>query len=1029
MVSRDPLDRQDAAGGKPTASAVAPAGDGLVIDQVFSTPGVHPFEQIQWDRRSARINDGAGRVVFEQDDVEVPSTWSQLAANVVVSKYFYGEKGTGERENSVKQLVHRVCRTIADWGLADGVFATADDGERFYQELTCLCVNQFGAFNSPVWFNVGLLHVNGVPGSEGNFHWDPELGQSVRTMRSYEYPQASACFIQSVDDTMEDIMRLAASEAMLFKYGSGTGSDLSTLRSSREKLSGGGTPSGPLSFMRIFDQVAGVIRSGGKTRRAAKMQSLRCDHPDIKEFIECKMTEEKKAWALIDAGYDGSIDGSAYASVMYQNSNLSVRLTDEFMQACLDGNGWQTRAVTTGEPMAKYPARDLLDLIAEGTRICGDPGVQYHSTINRWHTCKASGPINASNPCSEYMFLDDSACNLASLNLIKFRLPDGRFDVERFRAAVRIFIIAQEILVDRSSYPVARICRNSHDYRPLGLGYANLGSLIMSLGLPYDSGAGRALAAAVTAIMTATAYAASSELASRLGPFPQYTRNRKDMLQVLRMHREAAEGISPKDCPAELRDRAIACWDEAAASAAAMGCRNAQVTVLAPTGTIGFMMDCDTTGIEPDIALVKYKSLAGGGMFKIVNQTVPLALERLGYTNGQIAAIVGYIDDHDTIEGSPEFADEHLPVFDCAFKPANGSRSIHYMGHIRMMGAVQPFLSGAISKTVNMPKESTAEEIRKVYVEGWKLGLKAVAIYRDGSKRTQPLNTSKDEKAAAGVARLSGGGGKMLLIDEATLEEARRQPHRERLPATRPSITHKFSVGGHEGYLTVGQYEGGRPGELFVTMAKEGSTVGGMMDAFATSISLCLQFGVPLEDLVKKFTHQRFEPSGMTSNHDIPFAKSVVDYIFRWLGLTFLEEYRKTNLPVRGQTDAPVPQLPARQITSTSEAVREDAASGAGSAVQASDKEVKRSGGVSSGLYVTTSTEDRVLAGASSLAVPIPGAGELLSRRMAPQVEHIDQQFSHYQEDAPACDVCGSITVRNGNCYKCYNCGSSLGCS
>jgi ribonucleoside-diphosphate reductase alpha chain len=1026
MVSRDPLDRQDSADGKPAASAVAPAGDGLVIKQVFSTPGVHPFEEIQWEKRSARINDGAGKMVFEQDDVEVPATWSQLATNVVVSKYFYGERGTGERENSVRQLVHRVCRTIADWGLADGVFASPEDGERFYQELTHLCVNQHGAFNSPVWFNVGLLHVNGVSGSEGNFHWDCELGQPVRTMRSYEYPQASACFIQSVDDTMEDIMRLASSEAMLFKYGSGTGSDLSTLRSSREKLSGGGTPSGPLSFMRIFDQVAGVIRSGGKTRRAAKMQSLRCDHPDIKEFIECKMVEEKKAWALIDAGYDGSIDGSAYGSVMYQNSNLSVRLTDEFMQACLDGNGWQTRAVTTGEPMAKYPARELLDLIAEGTRICGDPGVQYHSTVNRWHTCKASGPINASNPCSEYMFLDDSACNLASLNLIKFRLPGGGFDIERFRAAVRIFIIAQEILVDHSSYPVAKICRNSHDYRPLGLGYANLGSLIMSLGLPYDSGAGRAMAAAITAVMTATAYVASSELASRLGTFPQYPRNRKDMLHVLRMHREAAEGISPKDCPGGLRDGAIACWATAVASAEAMGCRNAQVTVLAPTGTIGFMMDCDTTGIEPDIALVKYKSLAGGGMFKIVNQTVPLALERLGYTSEQIAGIVEHIDDHDTIEGSPGFADEHLSVFDCAFKPATGRRFIHYMGHIRMMGAVQPFLSGAISKTVNMPKESTAEEIRKVYVDAWKLGLKAVAIYRDGSKRTQPVNTSRDEKAPA---RPTAPGGKMVLIDEAMLEEARRQPHRERLPATRPSITHKFSVGGHEGYLTVGQYEDGRPGELFVTMAKEGSTVGGMMDAFATSISLCLQFGVPLEDLVKKFTHQRFEPSGMTSNHDIPFAKSVVDYIFRWLGLTFLEEYRKTNLPVRGQTDAPASGSPARPMTSTSEAVREDAASDAGSAIQASDKEVKRSGGASSGLYVTTGTEGLVLAGASSRAVSIPGAAELLSRRMAPQVERIDQQFSHYQEDAPACDVCGSITVRNGNCYKCYNCGSSLGCS
>lgn len=1022
MISRDPLEPKDSADNK---QAVAPARDGLTVEQVFSTPGVHPFEEIQWDTRPARISDGSGKAIFEQDDVEVPATWTQLATNVVVSKYFYGEKGTSERECSVKQLVHRVARTIADWGLADGVFATPQDGERFYQDLTYLCVNQYAAFNSPVWFNVGLLHVNGVPGSEGCFHWDAEQNKPVRTMRSYEYPQSSACFIQSVDDTMEDIMRLAAAEAMLFKYGSGTGTDLSTLRSSREKLSGGGTPSGPLSFMRIYDQVAGVIRSGGKTRRAAKMQSLRCDHPDIKEFIECKMVEEKKAWALIDAGYDGSIDGDAYASVMYQNSNLSIRLTDEFMQAAIDGKPWRTRAVTTGKPMDEYPASELLDLIAEGTRICGDPGVQYHSTVNHWHTCKTSGPINASNPCSEYMFLDDSACNLASLNLMKFRLPDGSFDIERFRAAVRIFVIAQEILVDRSSYPVDRICRNSHDYRPLGLGYANLGCLIMSLGLPYDSDAGRAMAAAITAIMTSTAYTASSELSSRLGSFPQYSSNQEDMLQVLRMHREAAEGISPTDCPEELRSQAIACWTEAVASAEAFGCRNAQVTVLAPTGTIGFMMDCDTTGVEPDIALVKYKSLAGGGMFKIVNQTVPLALERLGYSESQISAIIEHIDDNDTIEGSPELADEHLPVFDCAFKPANGKRFIHYMGHIRMMGAVQPFLSGAISKTVNMPKESTAEEIRKVYVEGWKLGLKAVAIYRDGSKRIQPLNTSNGTKPAAKLS--TAKDGEVLFIDEEMLEAARRQPHRERLPATRPSITHKFSVGGHEGYLTVGQYEGGRPGELFVTMAKEGSTVGGMMDAFATSISLCLQFGVPLEDLVKKFTHQRFEPSGMTSNRDIPFAKSVVDYIFRWLGLTFIEEYRQTNLPKRGQSDASTPAQPERPRIPASE-VREDTASNAGSATQISDKDVKRSAGASSGLYVTTSKEDNVLAGASSKAMTIPAAG-VLSRRMKPQVERVDQQFSHYQEDAPACDICGSITVRNGNCYKCYNCGSSLGCS
>jgi len=1018
MVSRDPVEVNEVVEGSGRLSPPS-APEGLTVEQVFSTPGEHPFDEIEWEKRTARITDGQGRTIFEQEDVEVPSTWSQLATNVVVSKYFYGEIGTEQRERSTRQLVHRVARTITDWGIEDGLFATEDDGERFYQELTYLCINQYGAFNSPVWFNVGLFHQNGIAGSEGNYHWDSAENRPVRTIRSYEYPQGSACFIQSVDDTMEDIMRLARSEAMLFKYGSGTGTDLSTLRSSREKLSGGGKPSGPLSFMRIFDQIAGVIRSGGKTRRAAKMQSLRCDHPDIREFIECKMTEEKKAWSLIDQGYDGSIDGDAYASVMYQNANLSIRVTDEFMEAALDGADWQTYAVTTGEPMVKHNARELLELIAEGTRICGDPGVQYHSTINRWNTCKASGEICASNPCSEYMFLNDSACNLASLNLMKFRLPDGGFDVERFRSAVRIFIIAQEILVDHSSYPSEKICRNSHDFRPLGLGYANLGSLIMSLGLPYDSDAGRAYAAAVTAIMTATAYTTSSALASRLGTFPQYRKNRRHVLTVLNMHREAAGEIPEDLCPPELRRRAVECWDEAVAAADTLGCRNAQVTVLAPTGTIAFMMDCDTTGIEPDIALVKYKALAGGGMFKIVNQTVPLALEQLGYSTEQIGAIVEHIDDHDTIESALHLKDEDLPVFDCAFRPANGKRCIHYMGHIRMMAAVQPFLSGAISKTVNMPRESTAAEIMQVYIDAWQLGLKAIAIYRDGSKRIQPLSVRGEEEQAAGEDK---------HIDEEMLEAARRMPHRKRLPATRPSLTHKFSVSGHEGYLTVGQYEDGQPGELFITMAKEGSTVGGMMDAFATSISLCLQFGVPLGDLVKKFTHQRFEPSGMTSNRDIPFAKSVVDYIFRWLGLTFLEDYRKTNLPKRKEPAA-APSEPAGEEKAVTEAVREDAASGVDRAAQTSDTEVQRSAGASlAGSYVPVSLDGRLAAPLGGRLSP-PAAPDLLSPRMIPQIERIDQQFSHYQEDAPACEVCGAITVRSGNCYVCYNCGTSLGCS
>ena len=991
------------------------AKEGLTVEQIFSTPGEHPFDQIVWEKQSARITDEKGAVIFQQDDVEVPTEWSQLATNVVVSKYFYGEAGKPHRENSIKQLVHRVTRTIADWGREDGLFATDDDAERFYQELTYLCINQYGAFNSPVWFNVGLYHHNGIAGSEGNYHWDAPANRPDKTLRSYEYPQASACFIQSVEDRMEDIMRLAQAEAMLFKWGSGTGTDLSTLRSSREKLSGGGRPSGPLSFMRVYDQIAAVVKSGGKTRRAAKMQSLRCDHPDIREFIECKMREEKKAWALIEQGYDGSFNGDAYSSVMFQNANLSVRVTDEFMQAVVDDDDWQTYAVTTGEPMEKHKARELMALLAEGTHVCGDPGVQYHSTINRWHTCPESGEICASNPCSEYMFVNDSACNLASLNLLKFHRSDGSFDIDRLRSAARLFIIAQEILVDHASYPTERICRNSHDFRPLGLGYANLGSLIMSLGLPYDSDRGRAYAAAVTAVMTGTAYATSAELASQLGPFAKFGRNRQAMLKVIRMHRGAVEGISGELCPPDLLAAARATWNEALAGGEKHGYRNAQTTVLAPTGTIGFMMDCDTTGIEPDIALVKYKQLAGGGIFKIVNRTVPLALDRLGYDEQEIADIVAHIDEHESIEGAEALKAEHLPVFDCAFRPATGQRSIQPMGHIRMMAAVQPFIAGAISKTVNMPKETSPKEIMDVYLAGWELGLKAVAIYRDGSKRTQPVNVSRQSTKAAVLEQIS----------PEQLAAALREPHRDRLPATRLSVAHKFDVAGHEGYLHVGLYEDGRPGELFITMAKEGSTVGGMMDAFATAISLCLQYGVPLEALVKKFGHQRFEPSGMTSNPDIPFAKSIVDYIFRWMGLTFIEDYRKKNLPQRGK-----PAADSSSTQAASEAVKDDASSESQSADRASDKEVSSPvGALSQGLYVPRGNSGGNGAGVGTRAKTAAPARTANSSPMPERLERVDQQFSHYQEDAPACDVCGSITVRNGNCYKCYNCGSSLGCS
>jgi ribonucleoside-diphosphate reductase alpha chain len=1003
----------DNAKSDPAAGQDRCAHDGLKVEPVFSTPGEHPFDQISWEKRSARITGDGGEVIFEQNDVEVPADWSQISTNVVVSKYFYGAAGTEARENSVRQLVGRVADTITAWGKEDGLFASEADAQSFQRELTWLCVNQYGAFNSPVWFNVGLYHTNGVAGSEGGYHWDETTEAPVRTENCYEHPQASACFIQSVDDNMEDIMRLATQEAMLFKHGSGTGTDLSSLRSSREKLSGGGTPSGPLSFMKVYDQVAAVIKSGGKTRRAAKMQSLRCDHPDIKEFITAKMDEERKAWALIEQGYDGSFNGDAYSSVMYQNANFSVRVTDEFMQAAMDDQSWTTRNVTDNNASVSYPAQELLRLIAEGTHVCGDPGMQYHSTINKWHTCPQSGEIRASNPCSEYMFLDDSACNLASLNLMKFRKADGTFDTQRFTAAARIFIIAQEILVDHASYPSARLTRNSHDFRPLGLGYANLGALIMSMGLPYDSDSGRATAGAITALMTAAAYATSAELASRIGSFPQFYKNRHAMLKVMQNHHDAVDTVEAEPGDPNLLAEARTMWDQALAAGQQHGYRNAQVSVLAPTGTIGFMMDCDTTGIEPDIALVKYKQLAGGGMFKIVNQTVPLALERLGYAKEQISEIISNIDEHDTIENAPYLTEDHLPVFDCAFTPANGTRCIGYKGHIRMMAAAQPFLSGAISKTVNMPHEATIEEIMEVYLEGWKLGLKAVAIYRDGSKRTQPLNTRQMTKKEKQLVEQIG-------ISPEDLEKAKRTPHRNRLAATRPSITHKFDVAGHEGYLTVGLFDDGQPGELFVSMAKEGSTVGGMMDVFATAVSLCLQYGVPLEALVKKFTHQRFEPSGMTGNRNIPFAKSIVDYIFRWLDQTFLEEGQSN--PATKKAIGEKPAAKPKPTKAAPEAVTDDVSSEPGRVKSASRTDARRP-------FDALSAPTQGGGNGSSEDKPAATATATRTATRLEKLERVDAQFSHFQSDAPPCPRCGSITVRNGSCYKCHNCGESLGCS
>jgi ribonucleoside-diphosphate reductase alpha chain len=977
-----------------------------------------PFDTTEWELRTAAIKGEDGKVLFEQPACEIPAAWSQLATNVVVSKYFYGEIHTPEREHSVKQLVHRVARTIADWGIADGYFKTAEDGERFYRDLSWLCIHQHGAFNSPVWFNVGLFHQYGVKGAPCNWRWDESAHEVVQPQNPYEYPQGSACFIQSVQDNMEDIMELARSEAMLFKFGSGTGTDLSTIRSQREKLAGGGKPSGPLSFMRVYDQVAAVVKSGGKTRRAAKMQSLKVTHPDIMEFIECKAKEENKARVLIEkGGYDSNFNGEAYSSILFQNANLSVRLTDDFMEAADRDDTWTTRWVTDSSKAGPaFKARDVLGRMAECAWQCGDPGVQYDTTINRWHTCPTSGRINASNPCSEYMFLDDTACNLASINLMKFRKPDGVFDVERFSAACRIFFIAQEILVDHASYPTRRIAKNSHMFRPLGLGYSNLGSVLMADGLAYDSDAGRGLCGAITAILHGSANRTSAELAAAVGPFEGFAANREPMLNVMQMHRSETDRIDPS-CPQYLRDAARRIWDDVLAMGRRHGYRNAQATVLAPTGTISFLMDCDTTGIEPDIALVKYKQLAGGGMLKIVNQTVPLALRTLGYDEPQVEAILAAIDKNDTIEGAPDLKDQHLSVFDCAFKPRLGKRSIAWQAHVKMMAAAQPFISGAISKTVNMPRETTPADIAGAYAEGWRLGLKALAIYRDGSKESQPLSTSTEaDKNASKVTAA---------------------PRRERLPDTRRSVTHKFNVGGHEGYITVGLYDDGRPGELFITMAKEGSTIGGLMDAFGTAVSMSLQYGVPLEVYVKKFSHTRFEPWGYTKNPDIPVAKSLVDYLFRWMGTEFIAGYREANRPggygggeeAAAGDDTETERKPAAtKASGLADGHGKATANGTATNGEVSGSRGRHPGGgksAANGHAAATAVKSAAKASAALLE----RAG--LKMAVDPSASPADRQsqFAKFQIDAPACDNCGSITVRNGNCYLCHNCGNSMGCS
>jgi ribonucleoside-diphosphate reductase alpha chain len=924
-----------ATNGHGAESQTQPAG--LTLQRYFTRAAGSPYDEVVWEKRHALITGEDASVVFEQREVDFPQFWSQTATNVVASKYFRGPLGTPHREYSVRQLIERVVHTLTMWGRRGGYFATEEDAAIFADELTHLLLYQKASFNSPVWFNCGVE----------------------------ERPQCSACFINAVSDTMESILTLAKTEGMLFKWGSGTGTNLSPIRSSRERLAGGGTASGPVSFMKGYDAFAGVIKSGGKTRRAAKMVILDIAHPDIVEFIRCKAEEEKKAWALIDAGFDGSLDGAAYASVFFQNSNNSVRVSDEFMRAVLDNGEWQTRYVTTGEVCQTSRARELLRMIAEAAHICGDPGMQFDTTINDWHTCPNSGRINASNPCSEYMFLDDTACNLASINLMQFLTDTKEFDVEAYRRAIDTLILAQEIMVDNASYPTPAIERNSYAFRTLGLGYANLGALLMARGLPYDSDAGRAYAAAVTALLTGQAYLTSAKIAKVKNPFAGYAPNREPMLRVIRKHRDSLQGIDQRLVTSDLIQGAIDAWDDALAMGMQYGYRNAQVTVLAPTGTTSFMMDCDTTGIEPDIALIKYKKLSGGGMMKIVNTTVPLALQRLGYSKSQIKEIVQYIDEHETIEGAPFLREAHLPVFDCAFRPAGGTRAIHYMGHIRMIAAVQPFLTGAISKTVNMPRDTTVEEIEQAYLAGWKLGVKALAIYRDGCKRTQPLTTSANATATAAVPK----------------------PMRRRLPDERPAITHKFSIAGHEGYLTVGMFDDGTPGEIFLVMAKEGSTISGLMDAFATSVSLALQYGVPLKALIDKFSHMRFEPAGYTNNREIPIAKSVMDYIFRWLASKFLNQEDRAQVGV-------VEREERAQVEGVEQAEKKHTAS----------------------LAATRLTSN--------------GAGKGGATAEEHLMSRLEERFTfHLQEDAPSCAECGALMIRNGSCYKCLNCGATSGCS
>jgi ribonucleoside-diphosphate reductase alpha chain len=1111
-----------------SASTSSTPARGLSFERHFTTPGISPYDQVQWELRDAIIQDWKGKLIFEQKNVESPADWSMTATNIVASKYLHGLIGTPERESGVRALITRVAESIRDWGMNMGYFASDENAATFYAELVHLLLNQKVAFNSPVWFNVGCDRLE--PNSDAqNWHWDADKRQVVFSTTGYTKPQCSACFINSVQDSLDSILTLAKTEGMLFKWGSGAGSNLSSIRGSMETLSGGGTASGPLSFMRGFDAFAGVIKSGGKTRRAAKMVVLNVDHPDIVDFIECKSKEEAKAYTLIAAGYDGSgPDSEAYSSIFFQNANNSVRVTDEFMSAVERDADFSTRTVKEPRmPVKTAPARDLMRKIAENTWACGDPGMQYDTTINKWHTSKNTDRINASNPCSEYMFLDDSACNLASFNLLKFVDARGQFDIPAYRHAIAIVTTAMEIIVDSAGYPTEMIAKNSHDYRPLGLGYANLGALLMAFGLPYDSDAGRDFAGALTAILCGDAYHQSAVIAELCPPLaaatpicqrashddnggacPGFYVNREPFLDVIRMHRAEVNKIGrsrysqePFSVPQldQLIQASRDAWDAALIQGEHYGFRNSQVTVLAPTGTIGFMMDCDTTGVEPDLALVKYKKLVGGGMIKIVNNTVPSALTKLGYTSEQMNAIVDYIDATGTIEGAPGVKPEHLAVFDCSFKPAKGTRSIHYMGHIKMMAAAQPFLSGAISKTVNLPNDCTVDDIAEAYLEAWRQGIKAVAIYRDGSKGAQPLNVSTDAdkkkdadaKSAAAVsaqaaaqveidetiaaereaaaalasaARIPAGTNLTILsqareallaqqsqvtelqqqlaqhlaesLQNADALDAKQPPRavRHRLPAERASVTHKFGLGGHEGYITVGLYPNGQPGEIFIRMAKEGSTVSGLMDSFATAISLALQHGVPLKVLCEKFAHTRFEPSGWTGNEQIGYAKSIMDYIFRWIQIRFLSGTQldlfagltpQQSIPVAGTVSAPANTIhlnptdanatdvtvttPPQKVLVTTPYQPED---------DYEDRTAPR-GGIAPDLQARSGLTDNGQRRTDNLSLEDRG------------IYHAADAMKDLYDmgDSPSCATCGAIMTRSGSCYRCMSCGSTSGCS